>query len=442
MTSGDTIVALATPYGFSGLAIVRISGPDAFRVTKKATGANSNLTFKHRQASLCRWITPENKPFDDVVVTCFKAPHTYTGENLVEISCHGSPAIFEEIINTACHFGARVAEPGEFTRRAFINGKLDLTQAEAIADLISSQSIESVRLSYKNLQGALSNHLNKMRDKLLKVLSYVEFELDISEEDTHPSTLRTVKHETAELLEMATQLLASHQQGKLLTRGAAVVITGKPNVGKSTLLNALSKTERAITSHIPGTTRDTVDVTLVVKGVPVRLIDTAGVRDTAEPIEAEGVKRTRKTIESADLVLEVIDDPADLNTSFSTDAPVLKILNKIDRLTTIPKIDAIPISAQKGLGLDLIMNEIINKLGLTHKTTPAVMITSARQRDLLQKALHGLKTSVDLVSRPDPSFELISFELRTSLECIDRILGKTTSEEILDTVFGNFCVGK
>jgi len=244
------------------------------------------------------------------------------------------------------------------------------------------------------------------------------------------------------LFETTAQLIASHQQGKLLTRGAAVVITGKPNVGKSTLLNTLSKTDRAITSHIPGTTRDTVDVTLVVKGIPLRLIDTAGVRDATESIEAEGIKRARKTIESADLVLEIFDDPNDLNTTLSTTAPTIKILNKIDRLSTVPRTDAIPISAQKGSGLDLVMNEIIHKLGLTQKSAPAVMITCARQRDLLQKALRGLKTCVDLVSRPNPSFELVSFELRSSLECIDRILGKTTSEEILNTVFGNFCVGK
>lgn len=445
MTSGDTIVAPATPYGFSGLAIIRLSGNQALNITKKQTHRSSDkLLFKHRSAILCSIYSTGGDPFDDVMVTYFKAPNSYTGEDVVEISCHGNPTIVEEAIFTACHYGARVAEPGEFTRRAFINGKLDLLQAEAIADMINTQSVEGAKLSYRNLQGSLSSQINLIREILIKTLGLVEFELDISEDESHSSTIISVREEIQRLTTLINQLLESYLQGKLFTRGATVVITGKSNVGKSTLLNALSNTERAITSHIPGTTRDVIDVTILVRGLPIRLVDTAGLRTTNEPIETEGVKRAHQYIKTADLIISVSDNPSDLNTPLpSFSAPVIKILNKIDLpdvWSSSPHI--LSVSAKTGQGLNDLINCIIETLGLTKAETPSVLLTTTRQRNILTKARDSLSRGLTLANENDPSFELVSFELRSALDFVDRILGKTTSEEILNNIFNRFCVGK
>ncbi|MFC1784425.1 tRNA uridine-5-carboxymethylaminomethyl(34) synthesis GTPase MnmE [Candidatus Neomarinimicrobiota bacterium] len=451
MTS-DTIVAPATPYGIGGIAVVRLSGPQAILVTNKLLNNNSLRTkLKPRRATLV-YLHDENRvEIDESIVTLFEAPNSYTGEDLIEISCHGSPVVLDKIISTCCHFGARIAEPGEFTKRAFINGKMDLVQAEAVASLIHSLSEESSRLNLRLLHGELSDKLNFFQQNLIDAVSIVEFELDISEDvlqsDLNTKVLAIVTEQARQIHE----LLGSYRQARMLNRGALVVIAGAPNVGKSTLLNVLSESNRAITSPWPGTTRDAIDVTLILDGVPINLVDTAGIRQTIEEIEQEGVSRTFDYLKKADLII-LVNDPGLVKTNYGDypkTIPIIEIMNKVDQLTKeetealkLSHSERIFLSAKTGLNIKLLKQRIKSSLGISGSLSDNITITTSRQQHALQNCFDRLSAAIGLLNNPRCAYELISIEMREALGALDAILGKTTPDDILNNVFNKFCVGK
>ncbi len=453
MVTTDTIVALATPPGLSGIAVIRLNGPKALSATKHLCAAENivNINLVPQHAGL-HTVFINNKPLDDVIVTYFKKPHSYTGDDLIEISCHGNPVIVEEIIAKVCRHGLRIAEPGEFSLRAFLNGKIDLVQAESVAGLISAKSLTSGRLNYRLLKGRLSNRFTSLRDEIIDLLTEVEFDLDISEDVLNPNLAKHALEKIASLSADLENLLSTYRSGRLLNRGVNVVIVGSPNVGKSTLLNALVKNDRAIVSPTPGTTRDTIDITLVLEGVPINLIDTAGLHDTEDIIEREGIRRTRQSLDRADLILALYDISGESiisEYSLPPGVPVINIINKIDLLpdqTAKNDLNSIPqplfISALNGQGVQKLEALIIDTLKLKIDYTSELLLTTARQHDIISRCKNSIIQAGILLDNANISFDLISIELRAAVSAIDELLGKTTAEDILNKIFGRFCVGK
>lgn len=446
----DTIVAPATPYGIGGIAVVRLSGPQSLLIVNKLIN-NNHLGLKPRYATLVNIQDEDGVVIDESVVTFFKAPNSYTGEDSIEISCHGSPVVVDKIISTCCLFGARIAEPGEFTKRAFINGKMDLVQAEAVASLIHSQSEESSRLNLRLLHGELSKKLNAFRQSLIDAISKVEFELDISEDELQPDLNNQVSSLVKKQIKQIQALLSSYKQARLLNRGALVVIAGPPNVGKSTLLNTLSETDRAITNSLPGTTRDAIDVPLILDGVPINLVDTAGIRQTSEGIEREGVNRTFNYLKKADLII-LVHDPELIETlygDYPNNVPVLEIMNKVDLLTKTElestqrtHSSRLFLSAKTGFNIELLKQQIKASLGISSSLSDNITITTSRQQRALKHCFDKLNATVELLNSPRCAYELVSIELREALDAIGLILGKTTLDDILNNIFNQFCVGK
>ncbi|MBC8402136.1 MAG: tRNA uridine-5-carboxymethylaminomethyl(34) synthesis GTPase MnmE [Candidatus Marinimicrobia bacterium] len=451
--AADTIVATATPYGVSGIAVVRLSGPAAQTITSVLCRPENGAApaFPARTAVLSV-VHSQGAALDEVVITYFKAPGSYTGEDVVEIACHGSPVIVESIIAETCRLGARVADPGEFTRRAFLNGKLDLVQAESVAGLIQSKSVESSQLNLRLLRGQLSERLFNLRDEIISLLAEVEFELDISEDDLNPDLVPRAKNTLNALVKNIQTLIDSYQQGKLLSRGANVVIIGAPNVGKSTLLNALTNSDRAIVSTTPGTTRDTIDYPLILAGVPINLIDTAGLQQSSEQIELEGIRRTHIRIEEADLLLAVYEPPCfdqSIDFNYRPSVPLLNVYNKIDTLSSDKRQNLLTddegqlyISAKTGEGLGHLKTRIKSAMQISRSTSEELMLTSARQFQALSVCESNLKQATTLLQSPAVAFELVSVELREAIDAIDRLLGKTTADDIINNIFNRFCVGK
>lgn len=446
----DTIVAPATPYGIGGIAVVRLSGPQSLLIVNKLIN-NNHLGLKPRYATLVNIQDEDGVVIDESVVTFFKAPNSYTGEDSIEISCHGSPVVVDKIISTCCLFGARIAEPGEFTKRAFINGKMDLVQAEAVASLIHSQSEESSRLNLRLLHGELSKKLNAFRQSLIDAISKVEFELDISEDELQPDLNNQVSSLVKKQIKQIQALLSSYKQARLLNRGALVVIAGPPNVGKSTLLNTLSETDRAITNSLPGTTRDAIDVPLILDGVPINLVDTAGIRQTSEGIEREGVNRTFNYLKKADLII-LVHDPELIETlygDYPNNVPVLEIMNKVDLLTKTElestqrtHSNRLFLSAKTGFNIELLKQQIKASLGISSSLSDNITITTSRQQRALKHCFDKLNATAEFLNSPCCAYELVSIELREALDAIGLILGKTTPDDILNNIFNQFCVGK
>ena len=450
MVAADTIVATATPFGVSGLAIVRISGPSALSILSKVCDSKINPCpeFIPRQATRVI-IHTQGTPVDDAIATWFKAPHSYTGEDVVEISCHGSIAIIEALVGEICTHSARIAEAGEFTRRAYLNGKMDLVQAESVAGLINSQSIESSKLNYRMLRGALSDKLHDLRDQIIELLAEVEFELDISEDDLNPNLAKKALADLSHIAAKLSNLIDTYRRGRLITRGANVVIAGPPNVGKSTLLNALSSSDRALVSTTPGTTRDSIEVPLLIEGVPINLIDTAGLRESTESIEKMGVQRTHKHMASADLVLLLMEPPytnQNIGLNIPQNIPIIRVLNKIDTISSSNNQkntdDKIYISAKTGAGLTHLNKAIKLALHLSPSISSEVMLTTNRQQQALSACRLSTSRAIELLSEKEIAFELVSIELHDAINSIDILLGKTTVDDIINLIFNKFCVGK
>ncbi len=451
MNPDTTIVAPATPHGYGGIAVVRLSGKDSCNILSGL----SNKTLSDRVATHIRISDLSGVDIDDCVVTYFRSPASYTGEDVVEISCHGNPLIVQKIVSVCVELGAKPAEPGEFTRRAFINGKLDLVQSESVQALIASESLESATLNLKLLKGDLSKKFESVKNALVSALSTIEFELDISEEELQPNLNSDLINGLSKLSHDLDRLSDSYHAGRLLTSGATVVLLGKPNAGKSTLLNALVGYERAITHASPGTTRDPVDVSIFIDGVSINLVDTAGIRDTAESVEAEGVSRSYTYAHRADCILNIIDSTEAFsgvsveNPFYSFNCPVINVYNKIDAVNnrSLDEIkrgehEGVFVSALKGRGLNSLTSRLKDLLGIQPILSSELALTTARQYDAVISSSGFVKNSLDLLESALPSYELLSFELREALSCVDVLLGKTTPDDILNSIFSSFCVGK
>jgi len=470
MLDTDSIVALATPSGTGAIAIVRISGENAIMIGNSVFQSikGKDLTQQKTHTLHLGHIMDNTKTLDEVLVSIFKGPNSYTGENTIEISCHGSTYIQQQIIQLLIRKGCRMANPGEFTLRAFLNGKLDLSQAEAVADLISSDNEASHQIAMQQMRGGFSNEIAKLREELLNFASLIELELDFAEEDVEFAD-RTQFHELLNRIEFVLKrLIDSFAVGNVIKNGIPVAIVGEPNVGKSTLLNALLNEERAIVSEIAGTTRDTIEDELVIGGIGFRFIDTAGIRETEDVVESIGIRKTFEKIEQAQVVLYLVD-----GSRLSVDGkletlllevgktrnqfpqkPILVIINKKDLISTenISLIDkklttnnqqltTIYISAKENIGIDELKNQLLSFVNTGALRNNETIVTNTRHYDSLLKALdeiqkvkHGLETHL--------SSDLMAIDIRESLYHFGMITGEVTNDELLGNIFANFCIGK
>ena len=449
----DTIVATATPHGFGGVSVVRMSGPDSKNIIRSISLSSKNKEpFKHKTVVLVRLIDENNVPFEDGVVTFFKKPNSYTGEDVVEISCHGNPSIVNKLILICCVNGARTAEPGEFTKRAFLNGKIDLIQAEAVASLIQSKTDESASLNFKMLHGELSTLMKKIKKSLIGLLAKIEFELDVSEGDLQPNLLSDALLSLGGFRAIIEKALMGHNSVRMLNEGANVVICGAPNVGKSTLLNSIAGFNRAITGPQPGTTRDVIETSVSIGGVPVTLIDTAGLRISKNKIEKEGVLRAEREISNADCVVVVTPANAKINLGDLSvfDGPLIHVISKADlckkqKLESLKKQfpESCIVSAKASFGVKKLLKIIQVYISVSPSLGALVPVVTSRQNIILKKILYCIQNAGDLLSGSGSvPFDLVSFELRDALSQLDLVLGKTVTDDILDSVFSGFCVGK
>ncbi|WMW76972.1 tRNA uridine-5-carboxymethylaminomethyl(34) synthesis GTPase MnmE [Flavobacterium sp. 20NA77.7] len=468
MISQETIVALATPSGAGAIAVIRLSGKDAIALAAEvfqSVSGKSIATQKTHTIHLGH-IVDQGKVYDQVLLSLFKGPNSYTGENVVEISCHGSTFIQQQIIQLLLRKGARMAQAGEFTLRAFLNAKLDLSQAEAVADLIASDNEASHQIAMQQMRGGFSNQIAKLREELLNFASLIELELDFAEEDVEFAD-RTAFYQLLERIEFVLKrLIDSFAVGNVIKNGIPVAIVGEPNVGKSTLLNALLNEERAIVSDIAGTTRDTIEDELVIEGIGFRFIDTAGIRETKDVVESIGIQKTFEKIEQAQVVLFLIDSLQliiENENKFKIEIekiknkfpqkPLVMIINKIDflneeqRVLLLEKLSiinyplSITISAKQKVGIDELKNTLLSFVNTGALRNNETIVTNTRHYDSLLKALEEIqKVKWGLDSHL--SSDLIAIDIKQALYYFGEITGEVTNDELLGNIFANFCIGK
>ncbi|MDP4291496.1 MAG: tRNA uridine-5-carboxymethylaminomethyl(34) synthesis GTPase MnmE [Bacteroidota bacterium] len=458
----DTICALSTPNGSGAIAVIRLSGTKAFSICKSIfVPKNTTIDLEKAPSHAVYFgsLMSGDEIVDEVLLSLFRAPHSYNGEDIVEISCHGSVYIQQQIMQLLLNNGARLAKPGEYTKRAFLNGKMDLSQAEAVGDLIAANSYSSHHLAMQQMRGGFSSKIKDLRTQLVNFASLIELELDFSEEDVEFAD-RTQLFDLLDNLEVETsRLVESFRLGNVLKNGIPVAIVGKTNVGKSTLLNALLNEERAIVSDIPGTTRDTIEDTLVLNGKMFRFIDTAGLRDSEDIIENYGIERTLQKLDQAAIVLYVFDlneitieelneTLADLSRQFNLEEKkVILIGNKTDQLIEIPhhfvdlvEHETIFVSAKRKENINLIVDSLLKTVENTDNT-PETIVTNVRHFEALTLALQDLQRVKQAFADKVPS-DLIATDIRLALHHLGSITGEVTTDEILNNIFGNFCIGK
>ena len=447
----DTIIALATPLGRSGIGVIRLSGPDSLSIVRKLVG-NNNFDPKPRFASLQKIYDPETKEvIDETVVTYFQSPQSFTGENVFEISGHGSPIVLRQIIDLCLQLDARMAEAGEFSLRALANGRLNLSQAEAIRDLIDAQSIASARQSIRQLRGELSGELQPVKDDLLDVIVILESTLEFVEDDLPALQAQNIKKKLLTISAELEKMASTFQAGKLLREGLKVALVGRPNVGKSSLFNALLGQDRAIVTPIAGTTRDQLREKFTIKNIPISLIDTAGLRETSDTVESIGVERSRRTMADADLVVVLIDGTENLTVEDTNlldqvkDLNYLVAINKIDleqlKINFDKQLKALHISAKTGAGLDELQNAIIEPFLVSNTDDTGFLISDARHYDLLRRSILEIETSIHLINE-NASEEITLIGLHNALRFLGEITGETTNEDMLTRIFSTFCIGK
>lgn len=474
LNNSDTIIALATPSGVGAIGVIRLSGPEAISLVNEVF-SGKDLSVQHSHTIHFGTIRDGRQILDEVLVSIFIGPKSYTRENVVEISTHGSAFIIESIIKLLIRKGARPANPGEFTLRAFLNGQLDLSQAEAVADLIASNSQASHQVAMQQMRGGFSSELQHLRDQLIHFASMIELELDFGEEDVEFANRDDLKALIYQINRILHKLIVSFEQGNVMKNGVPVVIAGKPNVGKSTLLNALLNEERAIVSEIAGTTRDTVEDEIVIGGLRFRFIDTAGIRDTEDIIEAKGVERTHEKIRQAKLIIYLIDPAQDIdeikeqiNYLGSLGIPFLTVVNKKDLLTAelenklsvisnerssddpdkgqpdsnrVTTDHIIFISAKSKTGIEELKSEILRKVNLHAINTDDVLISNIRHLEALQKTQESLNKVLENIDHPVTS-DFLAMDIKQALYYLGEITGQVTTDDLLETIFSKFCIGK
>ena len=457
MINQETIIALATPTGLGAISVIRISGLNAISITEKLfkSKVNKKLSNQNSHTVHLGHLIKNNHELDEVLVTIFKGPHSYTGENTIEISCHGSTYIQQEIIDLFIENGIRVANPGEFTLRAFINGKMDLNQAEAVADLIASENEGSHKLAMEQMKNGFSNDLKKLRAELLHFSSMIELELDFSQEDVEFAERSEFKKLTVRIQNELEKLIDSFKSGNVLKNGISVAIAGKPNAGKSSLLNTLLNEDKAIVSDIPGTTRDSIEDSLVIDGINFRFTDTAGLRETKDIIESKGIEKTKEKINNARVLIYLFDSndttfseiSSDLKSFKRKDLSVLLVRNKIDikntnqkLITELEKFELIEISANNSESVSLLKKRLVNEINILNPYTDTV-ISNSRHYEALMKALKAIE-EVNIGLKSDISGDLLSVDIRKSIEHLAEITGEITNDDVLGNIFANFCIGK
>lgn len=447
----DTICALSTPQGAGAIALIRLSGNQTFSIIDELF--SKKLSEKKSHTTHFGTITKENQIIDEVLVHIFKGPNSFTGEDTVEIACHGSTFIQNEILKLLLEKGARLAGPGEFSMRAFLNGKMDLSQTEAIADLIASNSSASHHVAMNQMRGGFAKEIATLRQSLMDFASLIELELDFSQEDVEFADRTQLQNLVAEIENKVTSLVQSFDLGNAIKNGVPVAIVGAPNAGKSTLLNQLLNEEKAIVSDIAGTTRDVIEDTIILKGIEFRFIDTAGIRETTDTIENLGIERAYDQIKKAKVVLYMIDTSEDnptiveqhlnqLKSTLGNDQQLfIPVLNKVD-LNSGKKFDvqdAVSISAKKGVGLDDLINRLTERYHI--EETEGTVVTNLRHYEILSKCVVAIKKIKIGLEQQIPG-DLLAMDIREVLDLLGEITGEISSDDLLGNIFSNFCIGK
>ena len=467
MKLNDNIVALATPAGAGAIAVIRVSGPNAVHMVVPLFQSKGKKDLRDQASHTLHLgnIIDGERIIDEALVSVFHGPKSYTGEDTIEISCHGSPYIQQEIIQLLIRKGCRSAEAGEFTLRAFLNGKMDLSQAEAVADLISSENQASHQMAMQQMRGGFSNEIQKLRQELLNFASLIELELDFAEEDVEFANRDEFKSLVARIQNVLKRLIDSFAVGNVLKNGIPVAIVGEPNVGKSTLLNALLNEERAIVSEIAGTTRDTIEDEISIGGVGFRFIDTAGIRETEDVVESIGIKRTFEKISQAQVVVFLLDAEKfkSQNSKFKIEIekiknqfpqkPLLIVANKVDRLSDseIEKLHVIlsgvegsqylPISAKTGEGVEDLQQKLLQFVNTGELRNNNTIVTNTRHYNALLSALEEINKVQEGLNH-ELSGDLLAIDIRESLHYFGEITGEITNDDLLGNIFANFCIGK
>ena len=460
MKEFDTICAIATPIGEGGISIIRISGNNALDMASSIFRPKNKQDIKNMKTYTMRYgnvINAENNEIvDDVILSYMKGPYSYTGENVVEINCHGGVVATNRVLNEIVKSGARLAEPGEFTKRAFLNGKLDLSQAEAVIDIIRAKTELSMKSAIMQSKGSLSKEIGELRKYLLNVLALIEYAVDFTEDDEDiidDNLLSQIKDGINKTIERIKKLLKNADEGKIIRDGLNMVIVGKPNVGKSSLLNALLREKRAIVTDIPGTTRDIIEEYINIDGIPVRIIDTAGIRDTEDTVEKIGVERSKEKIEEADLVVLMmdssreVDDEDKLIIDAVKDKKYITLLNKIDLNRKISDDiignlrNIIEISAKNEIGIDNLKDKLKELFFDGEIDSESLIISNTRHKQALYRALENCTIALEKIQSSE-FLDLISIYITSGMRALGEITGDELEEDLLNKIFSEFCVGK
>ena len=460
MKEFDTICAIATPIGEGGVAIIRISGENALSIASKIFVAKNNYDVKNMQTYTMKYgnvIDVDNKEIiDDVILSYMKSPKSYTGENVVEINCHGGVVSTNSVLNQIIRAGARLAEPGEFTKRAFLNGRIDLSQAEAVMDIITAKTELSMKSAMLQSNGALSREITELRKYLLNVLALIEYAVDFTEDDEDiidDNLVLQVKEGIDKTILKIKNLLSNADEGKIIRDGLNIVIVGKPNVGKSSLLNALLKEKRAIVTDVPGTTRDVIEEYINLDGIPIRITDTAGIRETEDIVEKIGVEKSKEKIEEADLIILMLDASRDIDEEDKAIIDKIKnrkyivLLNKIDldmeiSQEVINDLDnKIDISAKTGKGIDDLKIEIKNLFFNGEINSESLIISNSRHKQALYRSLENCDIALNRINANE-YLDLISIYITAAMKALGEITGDELEEDLLNKIFSEFCVGK